>query len=399
MLFALALAHANPVTLAYEVDSESTQPAVELPDDAGAVSIINGQPVDGTVWPQAGGILQQLELNVYGGLDIAMLSCTGTLIAPDVVMAAAHCVDPEILSLSLGMSPDAIENVTYGFDTTPDLSDWADLFQAKQNLPGTAIRADHAVFHPDWDFMALNFGLVAGQNLGEYNDIALIFLNRASEQPFAYLPTSDENQQVAVGKELEIVGWGQRDTSRYSTQVGEKYWGVSVVNEVNRFEFQVGSSADDVRKCHGDSGGPSFMQVNSDSSEAWRVVGVTSHAYDLTDCEEKGGVDTRVGYHLEWIDSAMREACADGTRVWCEWEGIIPPPDADGYHVWEEKPEPTTPTPGTSTSTDGDTTGDGDGDTSSESAKSGGCSSVPGVAGGLFAVIGLLATRRRDLRR
>ena len=57
-----------------------------------------------------------------------------------------------------------------------------------------------------------------------------------------------------------------------------------------------------------------------------RLVGVTSHAYDETDCAAKGGVDTRVDHYLTWIDEQMRSRCEDGTRVWCEVEGIIPPP-------------------------------------------------------------------------
>ena len=37
------------------------------------------------------------------------------------------------------------------------------------------------------------------------------------------------------------------------------------------------------------------------------------------------GRDTRVDHYLEWIDEEMRSRCEDGTRVWCEVDGIIPP--------------------------------------------------------------------------
>ena len=56
-----------------------------------------------------------------------------------------------------------------------------------------------------------------------------------------------------------------------------------------------------------------------------RLIGVTSHAYDWTDCTETGGVDTRIDYYLDWIDDEMRARCESGERVWCEEEGILGP--------------------------------------------------------------------------
>ena len=65
------------------------------------------------------------------------------------------------------------------------------------------------------------------------------------------------------------------------------------------------------------------MNVNTASDVKSRVIGITSHAYDQSDCA-KGGVDTRVDSWLSWIDEQMSAACADGTRVWCEVDGIVP---------------------------------------------------------------------------
>ena len=62
-----------------------------------------------------------------------------------------------------------------------------------------------------------------------------------------------------------------------------------------------------------------------DLGDGQRIVGVTSHAYDYSDCYVTGGVDTRVDHYLDWIDDEMRARCEDGTRVWCETDGIITP--------------------------------------------------------------------------
>ena len=67
------------------------------------------------------------------------------------------------------------------------------------------------------------------------------------------------------------------------------------------------------------------MRVETNSSEKWRVIGITSHAYDESDCQ-KGGVDTRVDSWLEWIDTQMVAACDSGSRTVCDTPGILPPP-------------------------------------------------------------------------
>ena len=70
-----------------------------------------------------------------------------------------------------------------------------------------------------------------------------------------------------------------------------------------------------------------------------RLIGVTSHAYDASDCDSKGGVDTRLDYYLSWIDLEMSERCEDGSRAWCDVMGIVaaPLPDlADGDTAGED---------------------------------------------------------------
>jgi len=102
--------------------------------------------------------------------------------------------------------------------------------------------------------------------------------------------------------------------------------GESYIARLAPYEMQIGLEKDDVRKCHGDSGGPTFLDIETTTDDAMRVIGVTSHSYDASDCDHTGGVDTRVDYYLDWIDDQMRGACDDGTRVWCKEPGILVPP-------------------------------------------------------------------------
>ena len=289
----------------------SMLPGVAL---AGA-DIINGESVTENHYPESGGMLAGTVLEFGGSeYDIKMLMCTATLIAPDVVMVAAHCVDFSYYEQMTGMEFDDVDLV---FSRHADLSEYSGM--PGVTWPTDGVFAWEAAQHPGFSMQTMGIGL------SENDDIALMFLEDAilNVEP-AVLPTREEAELVVEGAVVDIVGWGQQtsDQNPPAGTVMYKMAGESVIGAVSDYEFQVGPDTDDVRKCHGDSGGPTFMDVGGGE---YRVIGVTSHAYDMTDCREKGGVDTRVDYYLDWIDEEMRSRCEDGTRVWCETDGIIPP--------------------------------------------------------------------------
>jgi MYXO-CTERM domain-containing protein len=277
--------------------------------------IINGEESSSTSdYPSAGGMLAGTIID-FGGTtyDIKMLMCSSTLIAPDVVLLAAHCIDFSYYEQMAGMS---FDDANIGFSRTADLSAWS-------GMPGTewpedTILAWEALAHPGFSMAGMGIGL------SENDDIALLFLEEAilDVEP-ALLPTSAEAAQITEGTSVDIVGWGQQtsDQNPPAGTVGYKMHGTSHIAETAETEFKVGEVESDVRKCHGDSGGPTYLDVGDGD----RVIGVTSHSYDMTDCRETGGVDTRVDHYLDWIDDEMRARCEDGTRVWCETDGIIDP--------------------------------------------------------------------------
>jgi hypothetical protein len=267
--------------------------------------IINGDLANDDDYPMAGALL-------YAGSGFKAVLCSSTLIAPDVVLLAAHCVDPNALS-SLGYS-----GGTSYWSPEPDL----EIYDGSGDppLPDDAVLVKASVFPDEFDINTMQPGMALALN----HDIALSFLDEPLEdQPLGVVPTDDEAAALATGAAVSVVGWGQ--TSQ-GGPAGVKYWGESVVGAISDYEFQVGPNQDDVRQCHGDSGGPTFFAVETGSATKERVVGVTSQSWDATDCASVGGVETRVDHYLDWIDDAMSDACADGTRTWCDEPGILPPP-------------------------------------------------------------------------
>ncbi len=287
-------------------------------------AIINGRECAPGECPNTIAILVDADLQTwFGNQTIKSMICSATLIAPDVVMAAAHCFDGAALTGGMGSAT----RMDFSVSFQSDLSQLASM--ATDQFPADTKKGAYAVKHPKFSMDNFN-GYTGG--LGTMYDIALLFLAQpiTSVKP-AVVITKQEAAQLEIVPRVKISGWGYQKAMDNPYQqppagtYGIKRCADALINELGPAEMQIGSDAASARKCHGDSGGPSYLTLaDTPNADATRVVGVTSHAYDNTDCK-KGGIDTRVDYYLDWIDAQMKDGCAQGKRAWCDVPGIIPP--------------------------------------------------------------------------
>jgi hypothetical protein len=342
---------------------------------AGRQSIINGYECTADEMESAVAILVDAEVDFYGQVTpLKSVICTGTLIAPDVVMAAGHCFDPAALTMGMG----TVTRADYYISFATDMAALA--IQQTTDFPEDA--APGAAFVVNPEFSLDNMNNVNGP--GDYKDISLLFLVDpvTSVKPEVVI-TADEASQIVTDAAVQIAGWGQQtQTDGYNPPpagtVGIKNCADSTITELGDWELVVGGDSSTSRKCHGDSGGPTYLTVDTPHARTRRVIGVTSHAYDETDCA-RGGVDTRADVWLAWIDQEMQKACNDGSRSWCEVKGIIPPEHFD-------------PPPATDAGTSAD-----DSDNPLEQLGCG-CTASAGASTdlALFALIGLGLLKRRS---
>jgi hypothetical protein len=182
-LFALAVAAPLTVSangeMAFDLGFRDVGPLLPTP-----TAIINGEPALKSDWPMTGAMLVKADIEAYGStFPITASICSSTLIAPDTVLLAAHCVDEFVLALSLP-SP---SNIEFGFEQNPDMSAYD--FGQRQEFREAASRAVHVVSHPDFDIFSFSTNLGVARN----NDIALLFLEEPLlDSELGYLPTAAE---------------------------------------------------------------------------------------------------------------------------------------------------------------------------------------------------------------
>jgi hypothetical protein len=122
--------------------------------------IIDGSPTGADAYSPVGALW---AAGTYAdGTPFSRLVCTATLVAPAVVLTAAHCVQPEVLG--------AVTQVDYSVSFLADISSW---ITSAQTPPTDAIGLSAVAVHPYFRIDKMMQGVYG---LGENHDVALGFL-------------------------------------------------------------------------------------------------------------------------------------------------------------------------------------------------------------------------------
>ncbi|XP_060077752.1 putative serine protease 42 [Ylistrum balloti] len=246
----------------------------------GSFRIVGGQEARPNSWPWQVAILTRWKEQY----------CGGTLIAPNWVLTAAHCIRKR--SKRRKVIVRVGEHDIQAYDTTE-----------------VDLRVERDFPHHHFDYETIT------------NDIALLKLKekksyRESDDVVkGYACLAPENYEVPDGTMCMTVGWGkERNTDVTGSDVLQEAQ-VPIVNKKKcrkAFDYKItdkqicaGYKKGGVDSCAGDSGGPLLCPRNDNGTMRWFVYGVTSYGEG---CGQKGkfGIYTKVTNYLKWINRIVR---------------------------------------------------------------------------------------------
>lgn len=261
---------------------------------------VTGGDADGNAHPNVG-------LLLYSGGD-GLYSCTGTLIAPGVVLTAAHCTDGVVGDVIVSFDSTIADADDRGVDWIPeyDGTNYDDIAAAGYDYDGTFTAKGHTwtsgVAHTAPNYSDFT-------DLDTWNDYGVVVLDEsvsiapAQLAPVGYLDTIPKSKlsktlftTVGYGTEVRKPESGPQKPLPMSYPILRR---VALEPGQKRTDqiIQVNGNIHDTRgtggTCFGDSGGPSFLNGY--------LVTVTSYGY-TDNCRYIGGLQrVDIAEAQEWI--------------------------------------------------------------------------------------------------
>ena len=274
---------------------------LSLPDSAAArhgsrahAAIVGGATAPAGTWPWLAYIFDNLGDGSYG-------ACMGTVVAPNLVLTTAHCVEDVTTGV---LDPRS------GFGVITGRLDLADTASGQVSAVSELIT--HAV---SWQTRAFPSGATSINVVG---DAALVVLATPTAAPAITLADSSDLSLIQPGDTAEEAGWGLT-VAGASTPPTALQAATTVIQSpdycvLRNLDFDslaqlcaVDAPLDSESICNGDSGGPLVVET---SASTWVEVGITSASDNGCD-PTLPDTFTRADYVQPWVQG---------------WIAALPPP-------------------------------------------------------------------------
>ncbi|EDM77508.1 Secreted trypsin-like serine protease [Plesiocystis pacifica SIR-1] len=250
----------------------SPSPGYEAPVSEAQPEIYGGQVASTCQWPTIVGL--------FNGGSI----CSGTLVHPEIVLTAAHCMDA-----NAGGPPDEIR---FG----------EDLFD-----PDFAVSVSECVLFPGWT------GNVGPSDYA-YCRLSSPVTNIAPTPPIM----GCEVLELGLGTPVAVAGFGLTDEGQ--NDAGTKRWGMTEISS-DDVDLTLAAGTMETSTCGGDSGSSGFVQLEDGG---WRAFGILSGGPEGCD---NYGIYVTMFSMVGWVEEQTGldiTPCTDADGTW------NPGPDCTG---------------------------------------------------------------------
>jgi secreted trypsin-like serine protease len=203
--------------------------------------------------------------------------CSGSLVARDIILTAAHCME----------SPQTLA-ILFSTQVPTNLKQWRSAPLRK--LINFKIHAAYTDLSPT--------------QMQNHGDIALIQFQGALPQGYAPAALVTETTVLKKGQLVTLAGYGMIERqSELSTDALRKV-NVLLADPVFSEMEVILDQTQGRGACHGDSGGPAFVKVNNRQL----LMGVTSRGHlDPMDTCKRYAVYSNVRAFLSWINASITQ--------------------------------------------------------------------------------------------
>jgi hypothetical protein len=203
--------------------------------------------------------------------DDKLENCSGTLIAPNLVLTASHC---ETLGTMM--------YVAFGLEVSEQNMTTVD---RRPVVNYKKIKGSHKVDYETQDL--------------DYKDLMIVEFEGPLPKGYAPAEILADDTFLKNGDSLIVAGFG---VTHGFKQTGDGYLRKTrvVIDDINFSETEVQTDERHRGSCSIDSGGPAFVAIN-DKLLLWGVISRGDE-----NCR-KFGVYTKISYYREWVNSVIEE--------------------------------------------------------------------------------------------